>query len=175
MNKTEKSAEIQDLQEKFAKSTGVIITEYRGLSVSAIQSVRNNFRKNKVEYRVVKNTLAIRAIKGTPHEVLAKDFDGPVAVAIAFGDPVAAAKVALDSAKDNDKLVLKKGYSDGSTFDNKAGIEQMSTMPTKDEVRAQLIGLLTAGPQKLLGVLNAPAQKFLGVLEARKAQLEEQK
>lgn len=175
MNKTQKAAEIQDLKEKFAKATGVIITEYRGLSVAAIQAVRNDFRKEKCEYRVVKNTLAIRAIQGTPLEILNKDFDGPVAVAIAFGDPIAAAKCALKSAKDNQKLVLKKGYTDGSTFDSEAGIDQMSKLPTKDELRAQLIGLLTAGPQKLLGVLNAPAQKFLGVLEARKQQLEEQK
>jgi large subunit ribosomal protein L10 len=175
VNKQEKAAEIQDLKEKFAKSTGVIITEYRGLNVASIQTVRNDFRKEKVEYRVVKNTLAIQAIKGTPHEVLAKDFDGPVAIAIAFGDPIAAAKTALKHAKEFNKLVLKKGYTDGSMFESEAGIDQMSKLPTKDELRAQLIGLLTAGPQKLLGVLNAPAQKFLGVLEARKQQLEEQK
>lgn len=175
MNKQEKAAEIQDLREKFAKATGLIITEYRGLNVAAIQTVRNDFRKEKVEYRVIKNTLAIQAIKGTPLEVLQKDFDGPVAVAIAFGDPIAAAKTALKHAKEFQKLVLKKGYTDGAQFDSAAGVDAMSKLPTKDELRAQLIGLLTAGPQKLLGVLNAPAQKFLGVLEARRQQLEEQK
>jgi large subunit ribosomal protein L10 len=166
VNKNEKAAEIQDLKEKFSKATGVIITEYRGLSVAAIQSVRNDFRKEKVEYRVVKNTLAIRALKDTPLETLSKDFDGPVAVAIAFGDPIAAAKCALKSLKDNPKMVIKKGFTDGSAFEGQAGVDTMSK---------QLIGLLTAGPQKFLGVLNAPAQKFLGVLEARKQQLEEQK
>ena len=175
MNKNEKAAEIQDLKEKFAKATGLIITEYRGLSVAAIQSVRNDFRKEKVEYRVVKNTLAIRALKDTPLETLSKDFDGPIAVAIAFGDPIAAAKCALKSLKDNPKMVIKKGFTDGSAFDGTAGVDQMSKLPTKDELRAQLIGLLTAGPQKLLGVLYAAPQKFLGVLEARKQQLEEQK
>jgi len=175
VNKNEKAAEIEDLKSKFAKATGVIITEYRGLSVAAIQSVRNDFRKEKVEYRVVKNTLAVLAIKGTPLEVLSKDFDGPVAVAIAFGDPIAAAKCALKSAKDNTKMVIKKGFTDGSPFEGQAGVDQMSKLPTKDELRAQLIGLMTAGPQKFLAVLNAPTQKFLGVLEARKQQLEETK
>src|SRR5262245_54016753 len=141
MNKTEKATEVQDLREKFARCSGVIITEYRGLTVAAIQAVRNEFRKEKVEYRVVKNTLAQLAIKGLPQEILAKDFDGPVAVAIAFGDPIAAAKIAVKSAKDHNKLVLKRGYVDGQILDS---IEQMSTMPTKDQVRGQLIGLLTA-------------------------------
>jgi large subunit ribosomal protein L10 len=72
-------------------------------------------------------------------------------------------------------MVIKKGYTDGSGFDGEKGVDQMSKLPTKDELRAQLIGLLTAGPQKLLGVLYAAPQKLLGVLEARKQQLEEQK
>jgi large subunit ribosomal protein L10 len=174
VNRAEKSAEIQDLREKFQRASGVIITEYRGLSVSAIQTIRNDFRKEQAEYRVVKNTLAIRAIADTPLESLKPYFDGPTAIAIAFGDPVAAAKIAAKSADDHQKLVLKVGYTDGSFFKEKDGIKQMSTMPSKDELKAQLLSTLLAGPQQFLQMLYAAPQNFLYLLDARKRQLEEQ-
>jgi len=120
---------------------------------------------------VVKNTLALRALADTPLEGMKAEFDGPIAIAITFGDPIAAAKVAVKSAKDHNKLVLKKGFSDGAVFES---IETMSSMPTKDEIRAQIIGLMTAAPQKFLGVLNAVPQKLLGVFLAREDQLKEQ-
>jgi large subunit ribosomal protein L10 len=171
MNRTDKRAEIQDLKEKFLRSSGVIVTEYRGLSVSAIQNVRNEFRKEQAEFRVVKNTLAKRALKDSPLESIADSFEGPVAIAISFGDPVAAAKVAVKYAKENNKLVLKKGYTDGQVFDD---IEAMSTMPSKEEIRAQFVGTLLAAPQKFLQVLHAAPQTFLYLLKAREEQLKEQ-
>jgi large subunit ribosomal protein L10 len=169
MNKSDKAAEVQDLQEKFAKATGVIITEYRGLSVAAIQTVRNDFRKEQVEYRVVKNTLAQRAIKGTSLETLTSHFDGPVAVAIAFGDPVAAAKVAVSKAKEFKELVLKQGYTDGQLLP----VDQMSSLPSKEDVRAALLAMMQAGPQSFLQMLNAGPQNFLYLLKAREKALAE--
>lgn len=174
MNRAEKSAEIQDLREKFQRASGVIITEYRGLTVSSIQTIRNEFRKEQAEYRVVKNTLAIRAIADTPLETLKPFFDGPTAIAIAFGDPVAAAKVAAKNADEHQKLVLKAGYTDGSIFKDKDGIKTMSTMPSKDELRATLLATIVAGPTQFLQMLYAAPQNFLYLLDARKRQLEEQ-
>lgn len=171
MNRAEKSAVVEDLREKFLKSTGVIITEYRGLSVAAIQAVRSEFRKEQAEYRVVKNTLAQLAIRDSPLEVLSKDFDGPIAVAIAYGDPVAAAKVAVNTAKEHKHLVLKKGFTDGQVIES---VEEMSRMLSKDEARAKLLSTLIAGPQQFLQVLNAVPQTVLYLLQARERQMQEQ-
>ena len=116
---------------------------------------------------MVKNTLAKRAVKGTPLEVIANDFKQVTAVAWHDSDPVGAAKVLTAFKKGLEKFVIKAGFQGGQRLDS-AGIEALSSMPSMDELRAQLLGVINGVPAKLLAQLNAPAQHVVGVVQAKK-------
>jgi large subunit ribosomal protein L10 len=134
--------------------------------------LRREFRLNGCMYKVVKNTLLGRAVEGTAMAGLEKLFRGPTAIAYSFEDPAAPAKIATKVAKGEEKFIIKGGYVDGQALDAK-GVEALSRMPTKDELRSSFLALLVAAPQNFLALLTAAPQQVLGVLSAREQQLGE--
>ena len=163
----EKVDELGFLQNAFKKVEVAILTSVQGLTVAEVSDLRRRLHDAGVHYRVVKNTLAKRAVKGTPLEVIANDFKQVTAVAWHDSDPVGAAKVLTAFKKGLEKFVIKAGFQGGQRLDA-AGIEALSSMPSMDELRAQLLGVINGVPAKLLAQLNAPAQHVVGVVQAKK-------
>ena len=166
MNRTEKQSLIDNLHEEFGRSPHAILVDFRGLTVPAVTEFRRKVRQSGSRYRVVKNTLALRAVKDTPLEKLGPKFDNTTGVAYTGADPVALAKVLVDFAKDHPSLVVKGGLVSGSTMLDAAGVKALSTMPSLPELRSKLLGLLNAPASKLVRLLNTPASQMVRVLKA---------
>ncbi len=173
MDRTQKEEQIAELREKLAKSAAIVLADYRGLTVPAVTTLREDFRKQNCEYKVYKNTLVQRAIAGTPLEKMGKYLEGPTAVIFSWESPSAAAKVAKDFAKGNEKFKIKGGYLDGSVLDIK-GVVASADLPGKDELRASLLATFMAPATQLVRQLNAGSQNFVYVLDARKRAVEAQ-
>ena len=172
MEKAVKEENISALKEALAKATSLVLADFRGINVKNDTALRREFRLNGCKYQVVKNTLLGRAVEGTPMAGLEKLFVGPTAIAYSFEDPAAPAKVATKVAKGEEKFIIKGGYVDGQALDVK-GVEALSKMPTKDELRSSFLALLVAAPQNFLALLTAAPQQALSVLAAREQQLSE--
>ncbi|HXB57420.1 MAG TPA: 50S ribosomal protein L10 [Vicinamibacteria bacterium] len=168
MNRTEKQALIDDLHTEFGRSPHAILVDFRGLSVPAVTEFRRKVRQAGSRYRVVKNSLALRALKDTPLEKLGPQFDQTTGVAYTVTDPVVLAKVLVDFAKEHPALSVKGGLVSGSQVLDAAGVKALSAMPSLPELRARLLGLMSAPAQKLVRLLNAPGTKLVRVLEARR-------
>jgi len=166
MNRTEKQTLIDDLHSEFGKSPHAILVDFRGLSVPAVTEFRRKVRQAGSRYRVVKNSLALRAVKDTPLEGLVAKFQQTTGVAYTASDPVVLAKVLVDFAKDNPALVVKAGLVSGSQVLDADGVKALSTMPSLPEMRARLLGLLNAPATQLVRLLNTPASQLARVLKA---------
>ncbi|MGH1375407.1 MAG: 50S ribosomal protein L10 [Alphaproteobacteria bacterium] len=164
MTRTEKEVEIQALNERFASEELVVVAHYSGLTVSDMATLRGELRKEGARFKVTKNTLAKRAIKGTQFEPLEKLFTGPTGVA-SSQDPVAAAKVAYNFSKDNDKFIIVGGALGEMVLDAE-GVKAIAQLPSLDELRSKLVGLLQAPATKVAGLLQAPARDMVGVTKA---------
>lgn len=171
LNRTEKAAVVDELAAKVAGAQSIILAEYRGLEVEAITNLRKQARGGGVYLRVLKNTLARRAVTGTPFEKLSDKMVGPLIYGIST-DPVAAAKVLNDFAKSNDKLVLKAGAMPNMPLDA-AGVKALATMPSREELLAKLLGTMQAPVVKFVQTLNEVPGKFVRVLAAVQKQKEE--
>lgn len=174
LTRTQKEESVAELRDKFARAKSVIVADYRGLSVGQVDALRSKLREagDGYEYRVAKNTLLRRATADSGLAALAPTFAGPTAVALAFGDPVRLAKVLVDYAKDNEKFELKAGYMDGRPL-TPAELATIATLPSLDELRGKIVGLLQAPAQKLLSVVVAPGAQLARLVEARRAKLAE--
>ena len=164
MSRAQKETEIQELGNTFANDELVVVAEYSGLTVVEMSDLRAKLRAEGAKFKVTKNSLAKIAIKGTKFEEIANLFTGPTGMATSV-DPVAAAKVAYNFAKTNDKFKIMGGALGSKVLDDKE-IEQLAKLPSLDEIRSKLVGLLVAAPTKLAGVLQAPAQELVGVTAA---------
>ena len=164
MSRAQKEAEVKELNERFANDEIVVVTHYSGLTVSELTELRSNLRAEGASFKVTKNSLAKMAVKGTKFEHMADMFTGPTGVA-SSKDPVAAAKIAHKFAKDNDNLVILGGALGEQALDVD-GIKQLASLPSLDEVRSKLVGLLVAAPTKLAGLMQAPARDMVGVTKA---------
>ena len=173
MNRTEKEAVIGELHAKMAKARAAIVAEPRGLDVETVTALRKKLRDAKVEYRVVKNTLAARAAKGTPVEVVADKFVGPTALVMSYDDVVAPAKLLTEFMKDRENFVIRGAMVEGVLVDAK-GVAALAKLPGLNELRAQILGMLTQPATKLARIIGTPAQLLARVLGARKEQLEKQ-
>jgi large subunit ribosomal protein L10 len=173
MNKTEKQELIETLHTDFTNSPHAILVDFRGLTVPAVTEFRRKVRAGGATYRVVKNTLALRAAKGTALEKLSDKFEGTTGVAYTGSDPVALAKVLIDFAKDNPNLVVKGALVSGSELLDAEGVKALSTMPGLPELGAKLLGLLQTPATNLVRVLNAPGAKMARVLAAHKEKQEQ--
>jgi len=174
MERTQKEEAVGGLKADLAKATSLVLADFRGLTVKVDTNLRREFRANGCKYRVVKNTLLGRAVKGTPMEGIEKLLAGPTAIAYSFEDPAAPAKVAAKVAKSEEKFIIKGGYVDGKALDTK-GVEALSTLPGRDELRATFLATLLAVPQNFVRLLNAAPQNFVYLLSAREDSLKEGK
>ncbi|MCI7421468.1 MAG: 50S ribosomal protein L10 [Alphaproteobacteria bacterium] len=157
MNREEKTELLNTLHEVFSNAESVVITEYLGLTVAEADELRNKVRDAGASLRVTKNRIARLAVKDTKFEGLADLFKGPVAMAYA-NDPIAACKACVEFAKNNEKLVIVGGaLSDKAlTLDE---IKELAAIPSMDELRAKLVGLLQAPAAKLARVTKAYSEK----------------
>ena len=161
LNLQEKQAVVAEVSAQVAQAQTMVLAEYRGIEVSDITRLRANARKSGVYFHVLKNTLARRAVQGTPFEGLAEKMIGPLVYSIS-ADAVAAAKVVYDFAKANDKLVVKAGAYNGKVLDV-TGVNALATVPSKEVLLAQLCGLLQSPVSGLARVLSAVAEQKAAV------------
>ena len=161
---------VAEVSERLKKAQAVVLAEYRGLPVEDITVLRSKARASGVYLRVLKNTLARRAVQGTPFEKLADQMVGPLAYGIS-DDPVAAAKVLHAYAKGNDKLVIKAGAMPGHVMNAKE-VGQLATMPSREELLAKLLGTMQAPIAKFVQTLNEVPGKFVRTVAAVRDQKE---
>jgi large subunit ribosomal protein L10 len=160
----QKQAVVSEIAAQLAKAQAVIVAENRGLSVEAVTGLRAKARKAGLYLRVLKNTLARRAVKGTPFEKLADQLSGPLLYGIAQ-DPVAGAKVLAEFAKENEHFVIKGGAMSNSMMSSQ-DIKVLATMPSREELLAKLAGTLQAPIATLARTLNEVPGKFARALAA---------
>ena len=160
LNLEDKKAVVAEVSAQVANAQTIAVAEYRGIEVGDLTVLRRKARESGVYLRVLKNTLVRRAVAGTPFAELADQMVGPLIYSISV-DPVAAAKVLNDFAKTNDKLVIKAGSYAGKVLD-KAGVQALASIPSREELLA-----------RLLGVMQAPVSGFAGAVAALAKQREE--
>ena len=161
LNLNDKKAVVAEVVAQVANAQTLVVAEYRGIEVGDLTELRKKARESGVYLRVLKNTLARRAVVGTPFEALSDAMTGPLIYSLS-ADAVAAAKVLNDFAKTNDKLVLKAGVYSGNVLD-KAGVQALASIPSREELLA-----------KLLGVMKAPVSGFAVALGALTKKREEE-
>lgn len=166
MNKQEKKDAIDELHKKFSGAKSAVITGYSGINVEQITELRSKLRASKVEYRVVKNTLAQRAAVGTSLEPLKDLFVGPVGIALGYDDVVAPAKVLFEFSKTQPKLQLKAGVLDGKLL-QPADVKALAMLPSLNALRGKIVGLLQAPASRIVGVLAAPGAQIARVMKAK--------
>ncbi|HEX6861109.1 MAG TPA: 50S ribosomal protein L10 [Caulobacteraceae bacterium] len=164
MDRAQKAESIETLKGVFNDAGAVVVTHYLGLTVAEMTDLRGRLRKEGAALKVVKNTLAQKALDGSVGEAGDALFVGPVAIAYA-PDPVSAAKVATQYAKDNDKFTVIGGLM-GQTVLDQNGIKALATLPSLDQLRAKIVGLVQAPATKIAGVLQAPAGQLARVVGA---------
>lgn len=164
MNRSEKTEAVEALNATFKEAAVVVVTRNLGLSVAQSTDLRTKMRDAGAGYKVAKNRLAKIALNDTQYETLSDLLTGPTALATS-SDPVAAAKVAVEFAKTNDKLEIVGGAM-GSTVLDVEGVKALASMPSLDELRAKLIGLVQAPATKVVQVISAPAGQLARVFGA---------
>jgi large subunit ribosomal protein L10 len=155
---------VKSLNGLFADAGAVVVAHYTGMTVAQMGDLRLRLRKAGASFRVAKNRLAVRAVEGTQANGIADLFKGPTGIAYSK-DPVAAPKVLVAYAKENAKLKILGGIAVGSVL-NPEGIKALAELPSLDQLRAKIIGLLQAPATKIAGVLQAPAGQLARVLSA---------
>ncbi|WP_459616283.1 50S ribosomal protein L10 [Bordetella sp. 2513F-2] len=164
LNRQEKAVVIEEVSAQVAKAQSIVIAEYRGLDVASVTVLRKTARESGVYLRVLKNTLARRAVAGTAFEPLAEQLTGPLIYGIS-DDPVAAAKVLAGFAKSNDKLVIKGGSLPNSLL-SQEGVKALATMPSREELLSKLLGTMQAPIAQFVRTLNEVPTKFARGLAA---------
>lgn len=175
MTREQKAQEITLLSERFKKSKAAFLVDYKGMTVESVTKLRKILRPVEAEMRVVRNTLARRALMDHPEmeKAIADSFVGTTAVVFAYNDPSAPAKTLTEFAKEVEILQIKTGVMEGQKLDE-AGIKVLASLPTKPELQAKLLGVLSAPMTKFLGTLQAAPAGFVRVVNAYKEQKEKQ-
>ena len=164
LNLDEKKAVVAEVSAEVAKAQGIFVAEYRGLEVGRMTELRAKARKSGVYLRVLKNTLARRAVAGTPFEKLAEQMVGPLVYGIS-SDPVATAKVLNEFAKANEKLVIKAGAMPNAVITAKE-VKALASMPSREQLIAQLLGTMQAPVAQFVRTLNEVPSRFVRTLAA---------
>jgi large subunit ribosomal protein L10 len=163
MNRTEKTAMVEALGKDLAQSSNAILFAFAGLKVPEVTELRRQVRGTQSEYLVVKNTLALRATKGTALEAVAEHFTGATAVAYNQSSPVALAKVLTNFAKANPNLVFKAAVIEGRAVPA-TEIKTIAEMPSREELVSRLLYLMQSPLRRLVTVLNGPVRNLAGVV-----------
>lgn len=164
MDKAGKAEALEVLKDVFATSGVVVVTQYSRMTVRELTDLRVKLKAEGAKLKVIKNRLAVIALAGKGGDSAADLFSGPVAIAFS-ADPVAATKVVAEYAKTNEKLVLIGGLM-GDVVLDKNGVQALATLPSLDQLRGKLIGLIQAPATKVAGVVQAPASQLARVLSA---------
>ena len=165
MNRTEKQTAIDALTAKLAEARAIYVTDYQGLTVGKVTDLRRRLHKAGVDYVVVKNTLALRALKAASVAGLDTHVTGPTAFALSLGDAAAAAKVLTDFAKEFEKPALKAAIIDGRTV-SPDQIKRLAQLPPRDVLLGQLAGALQSPLAGFVGALTGLLSTFVGAVEA---------
>jgi large subunit ribosomal protein L10 len=169
----EKKRIADDLHERFKKSMIVILTDYKGLDVSAMNTLRRKLRAANTEYQVAKNSLLVRASEGNDVALIKDQFKGPSGVALSYDDPVAPAKVLTDFIKENKNFEIKVGVLNGKLVSFE-GIQALSSLPSREVLLAQVLATMNAVPTALVTALSDVPRRFVNILQAIKDQREAQ-
>jgi large subunit ribosomal protein L10 len=172
LTRTQKEEQVAELKDKFSRATCVYVADYRGVDVTTVNELRGRIHKEGAgdyEYRVTKNSVLRRAAAETDAAKIAEQFQGPIAIAISYGDPVGLAKILTEFAKDNEIFELKAGVLDGRAIEP-AEIGTLATLPSLDELRGTLIGLIQAPATKIARLVSEPGAQLARVLNARGSQ-----
>ena len=169
-NLEQKQAVVSGIAAQLASAQAVMIAEYRGVNVEAVTGLRTKARQSGLTLRVLKNTLARRAVAGTPFEKLTDQLVGPLLYGIA-ADPVAGAKVLADFAKENESFVIRAGVMSNSLM-SEADIKALAALPSRDELLAKLLGTMQAPIAKLVRTMNEVPAGFVRTLAALRDQKE---
>jgi large subunit ribosomal protein L10 len=162
---------VQDLSERFSKAAVVIVTDYKGLDVAAINDLRRRLRKEEIEYQVVKNSLMVRASQETDVALIKETFKGPSAVAMSYSDPIAPAKVLTEFAKDHDVFAIKVGVMDGKVLELNQ-IKALAALPSREILLGTLVSVLNNVPTGFVRTIAEIPRSLLNVLQAVKDQKE---
>jgi large subunit ribosomal protein L10 len=164
VEKAKKTEVVEELKGVFANAGSVVVAHYTGMTVAQMGDLRSRMRAGGASFKVAKNRLAMRALEGTPVEAIAHLFKGPTGIAYSK-DPIAASKVAVAYAKDNEKLVILGGAIGAMALDS-AGVKALAALPSLDELRGKIVGLLVAPATKIAGIVQAPAGQLARVIGA---------
>lgn len=167
MDRSQKEELVATMRATLQEASLVVVTQQVGLTVSEVTTLRRQMREANSEYKVMKNTLAHIAVQGTRAEGIAPFLTGPMALAYS-ADPISAAKVAAKFANTNNKLKVVGGVLNGQVLDA-AGVNALATLPSLDELRAKIIGLVVAPATKLATILQEPAARVARVISAKSA------
>lgn len=172
ITRADKAQEIASLSEKFGRAKAAFLVDYKGMTVEQVTALRKKLSPAESEMKVVRNTLALRALMDHPaaQEAIKGAFTGTNAIVFAFGEAPASAKALTDFAKDVEQLQVKAGVLDGQKLDAN-GIKALATLPSKEVLRAQLLGLMQAPMANFVRMLNAVPSGFVRVLAAQQEKL----
>ena len=164
MNKESKKNYIEEMKKVFSSNEAVMIAHYQGLNVVQLDELRKELRENGIIFKVTKNRITKIALKDSPCKELEKFFTGPTAAAIS-SDAFLSAKILSRFAKKNDKLKIVAGFMDGEILDQ-SKVAEMALLPTLDEARAKIVGILAAPAQKIISILLAQSKKMANLAPA---------
>jgi len=165
MNKEAKKNYIEEMIKNFTANESVMIAQYQGLNVTELDELRKELRDKGILFKITKNRITKIAIKETPVKDLEKYFTGPTATAIS-SDPITTAKILTKFAKSHDKLKIVAGFMDGKVLDQKE-VAIIATLPTLEEARAKIVGILATPAQKIISILLAPGSKIANLARAK--------
>ncbi len=165
MSKENKKNYIEEMKKIFSSSEAVMIAEYQGLNVKELDALRKELREKGIMFKITKNRITKIALKNSPCKDLEKYFTGPTAAAMS-SDPITSAKILTKFAKTNNKLKIIAGFMDGKVLDqNEVAI--IATLPSLEEARAKIVGILATPAQKLVSILLAPGSKIANLARAK--------
>ncbi len=165
MAKEEKTKVIEELKDKLSRSKSFFLTDFTGLNVEEITGLRKNFRAQKVEYQVAKNTLIKLAAKGLSLDQVNEYLEGPTGIAFGYDDPVTPAKLLYETSKKLSKPKIKIFWVEGKFFKGNE-LEKLAKLPSKELLYAQIIACLDSGMRNFIGTLDAVLREFVGTVDA---------
>jgi large subunit ribosomal protein L10 len=165
MNKEAKKNYVEEMKKNFTSNESVMIAQYQGLNVTELDELRKELREKDILFKITKNRITKIAIKETPVKDLEKYFTGPTAAAIS-SDPITTAKILTKFAKSHNKLKIVAGFMDGKVLDQEE-VAIIATLPSMEEARAKIVGILATPAQKLISILLAPGSKIANLARAK--------